>query len=180
MREQCEQETVASKKLFADEMRNDATPVWMRAVLPKIKALPRAKHQRSLCKWNRDVDRRERGPNVRRHVIFTFGRMLENAIAVWHETREEALEIAPHFRVGVLLDDERSRGVLHVQRRLPDLKFGLREKRADLIGEFVETAPARCNRDLVLGLAQHWKAIFYCKSFSNCALRGWPPSRAFL
>jgi hypothetical protein len=106
---------------------------------------------------NRDaqIDRRERRPDVRGHVIVAFDRMHEQRIAVAHEAREESFEIAPHVRVGVLLDQQRGGRVLQVQRAQAGAHRRAFDPRLDIAGDFVERARARRHDQPVDGLADH-------------------------
>src|SRR5215213_4258944 len=78
MREQCELAATTSKKLFTNEVYNNPAPMRMRAVLPKINPLPGAKGKLTARNGDRDIHRRQRRPNVRRHIILAFGRMFKN------------------------------------------------------------------------------------------------------
>src|SRR5436190_6685911 len=121
MREQCELAATTSKKLFTNEVHNNPAPMGMGAVFPQINPLPGAERQFSTRNRNRDVYGGQRRPNVRGHIIFTFLGVFENRIPVRDEPRKKAFEIAPHFRISILLDNQRRGGVLHMQGHLPYL-----------------------------------------------------------
>src|ERR1700677_842411 len=53
------------------------------------------------------------------HVVRSFRVMNAKAAPLRHELFEESLEVRAHVRVGILLDEERSRGVAAEQREKP-------------------------------------------------------------
>jgi hypothetical protein len=84
----------------------------MRAMFPQINSLPRSEREPSGAQRNTQIHRRQRGADVRGHVVIAFRRVDEQRIAVRHEPFEKCLKIAPHVRVGIFLDEQRSGRVL--------------------------------------------------------------------
>lgn len=159
MGEQCEQCSLASKKLFAKEVDDDSPSMGMCAVFPKINSLPGAQGKGAARHRNGKVHGRQGGANMSGHVVFTFGGMLKDLVTIGNKPCKETLKIPPHFRIGVLLYDQRSRGVLEVQSDLSGLNPRLAEQFAYLIRELVKAASARGDADLVLNLSQHSTAV---------------------
>ena len=91
-------------------MQHDLPIVRLVAMLEQIDALPRAERQPPLGDGDGDRHRRQRGLDVRRHVVRPFGRMDDPAhrgiVRRRHEATEERVEVAPHVRVGILLDQQ--------------------------------------------------------------------------
>ena len=85
-------------------------------MFPQVNALPRAQRQASAAQWQAEVHGRERGADVRRHVVRALAGVDKQRIAVGHEALEEPFEIGAHVRIGVFLDEQRGRRVPQVQR----------------------------------------------------------------
>lgn len=75
--------------LFADEVQRDATRMSARAVLPQINSLPRSERELSGANGNRKVYGRQRGADVRGHIVVAFRRVDEQRVAVRHKPFEE-------------------------------------------------------------------------------------------
>jgi len=43
-----------------------------------------------------------------RHIVLSFGGMLEERVSVWDQTGEESLQVAANLQVGVFLDQQGS------------------------------------------------------------------------
>ena len=48
---------------------------------------------------------------MRGHIVGAFGTMLEQRVAIGHQAREEPLQIARDFRVGIFLNQKAGRRV---------------------------------------------------------------------
>ena len=84
----------------------------------------------------------ERGLDVGRHVVRAFRAVAVERRVLGHELVQEGFQIALDVRIGVLLDDQRGRGVAQEQGEQP-LAQGLGgEPGGDLAGDLGE-APAR-------------------------------------
>ena len=77
----------------------------------QIYALPRAKHELPIHHRHIELHLRERGLEMRRHVVGAFVVVVVEPLALGGQFIEEMLEIAAHGRRGVLLDQQRGRGV---------------------------------------------------------------------
>src|SRR5439155_22027520 len=90
-----------------------------------------------------------RGGDVRSHVVLPLFLVLVVG-AFGREPRQKRLQIPPHGRVGVLLDDQRGAGVLYadVAQSRPDT--GDVHDATDGVGHVVETSPARLEADRFL------------------------------
>src|SRR2546425_318540 len=75
--------------------------------VPRGKSLATSQRQGATGDRNGDVHRRQRRANVRWHVIVSFGRVMEQGVSVRRQTREETLQVPAHFRVSVLLNQQR-------------------------------------------------------------------------
>src|SRR5262245_20674498 len=116
-------------------MRDNDPVVWPVAMLPTIYALPGAKREPATSKWDDQIHGGQSGADVRRHIVLTFLDVLKERLAIRHKPRKEAFEVAPHFRVGVLLNEQRSRGVLEVESDRSFLHFGRGKQRLDFAGQ---------------------------------------------
>src|ERR1019366_45151 len=80
-------------------------------MLEEINPLPSAKHQPPRCHGNRELRLRERGSDMRRHVVQAFGAM-DIALAIFRrDLLEKPFQIRPDIRAGVLLNQERGGGM---------------------------------------------------------------------
>ncbi len=82
---------------------------------------------------------------MRRHVVRPFGRVAEISAIFRYQSLEEIAQVERHFRIGVLLDDERAGGVLDEdgEQSVPDLL--LAQPRFDLAGEWIKSLAASGN-----------------------------------
>src|ERR1035441_9593352 len=103
------------RKSLADEMGGDGARVGRAAVLPEIDPLPSAQCQPALTDRNGKVDRRKRGAHVCWHVVVALNGVREERIAIRHKPGEELLQITPHVRVGVLLNQQGGGGVAKIE-----------------------------------------------------------------
>jgi hypothetical protein len=90
------------------------------AVFEQVDALPAAEREPAVANGNRERNRGECTLDVGRHVVGAL-RSVRNPlhrrlIRCGHEPAKELDEIAAHVGVGVLLDQQRARRVLHEQR----------------------------------------------------------------
>src|SRR5579872_1258559 len=82
---------------------------------------------------------------MRRHIIRPFDRVNERRVAIPHQPAKKIFEVYPDVRVGIFLDQKRSRSVPDVQRHQPGLKLVLQNPAAYLVGEFIQ--PPAAGRD---------------------------------
>src|SRR5262245_59958210 len=118
------------------------------AMFPQIDALPSAEAEPALDDRDRERGGRERGAHVRRHVVGTLGVVREERVALGHEPREPALEVAPCRRIRVLLDHQAGRGVLYEERAEALAQARARDDTLDLARELVEAGAARLEPEL--------------------------------
>ena len=86
----------------------------------QINTLPRPQHRHARNDRNADRDRHQGRLDMRWHVVRPLVSVREighrGMRCRRHETREELFEVRLHLRVGVLLDQERTGGVLNKVR----------------------------------------------------------------
>src|SRR5260221_106642 len=141
--------------LFPDKVDEHPAVMWLPAMFPKVKFLPGAEHQPAFLHRYAQIDGRERRANVRRHIVITFAGVLEQRVTIGRETREKPLQITPDFRIGIFLNQERSRGVLEMEGGQPGLETCLGSQRLHLVGELVKAPATRAHLDLMDTLPQH-------------------------
>src|ERR1035437_8818142 len=147
------QPTTRLARLFADEVQRHAARMWPCAVFPQIDSLPRSEREPASVNRDGKIHRRQRGADVRGHVVVALSSVAEERIAVAHEPREKGVQIAAHIRVGIFLDQQRGGSVAQMQREQPVAKFIFGNPLRHFIREFNQTAPARGDDDFVKRLA---------------------------
>jgi hypothetical protein len=118
-------------------------------MLPQVNTLPRAQAQPPLHNRDGNIDPGQSRSNMSRHVILPFHRVHKHGITVPNKVTEKGFKIATNIRVGVLLDQQRSRSVPDLQRNQSVLELVLRNPAGDCIGEFVETTTSRLDSNFV-------------------------------
>jgi len=76
-------------------------------MFPKINPLPCPKGQPPILERNHEVYGRKRRANMRGHIVLALCGVLEKFVTIGNQPRKEALQIAPDFRIGILLNQER-------------------------------------------------------------------------
>ena len=126
-------------------MQHDLAPVRRVAVLEEIDALPGAERQPAGGHRNGERGRRQRRLDVRRHVVGAFAAVDEIAhrriVGRRHQPPEEGVEVAPHVRIGIFLDQQRAGCVPHEHRQQPDLDARAADEGLGLVREFVKPLP---------------------------------------
>src|SRR5256885_7722852 len=102
--------------LFAQEMDSHAAAMRMMAMFPEVNPLPGAQRQLAAFERDAEIHRGKRRAHVRRHVILAFSRMPENWVAIRRKPRKQTLQVALYFRISILLNEQRRRRVLQMQR----------------------------------------------------------------
>ena len=74
-------------------MQGDFAPMRTNPVLPAVDPLPCAQREASARERNRELDRGQRGTDMRRHVIGSLVAVPEEGIAIGHQASQEAFEI---------------------------------------------------------------------------------------
>jgi hypothetical protein len=143
---------------LADQMQNQFAAMRRSPVLEEIDALPRAERQIPADNRNGKMRLRQRGAYMRRHVVRTFGIVL-----VHRRFRRDALEISFHVgangRVGILLNEQRRRGVAAEDRHESGLATLRLEKSAHLARHIGEAALRCPDGQLVLRLPHSCFAV---------------------
>ena len=122
-------------------------------MLPEVDPLPGPQRKLALADGDGKVDGRQRSADVGWHVVVALDRVREERIAVRHEARKEALQIAPHIRVGILLYEQRGRSVAEVQGDQAVAETVLTNPVCNLGGEVIEATSARGDSYLMQSLA---------------------------
>ena len=75
-------------------------------MLPEVNPLPGPQRELAPADGDGEVDGRQRGADVGGHVVVALDGVREEGIAVRHEARKKALQVAPHVRIGIFLDQQ--------------------------------------------------------------------------
>ena len=75
-------------------------------MFPKVNPLPGAKNQPAFLDGDAQIDCREGSANMRGHIVIALGGMLEQRITVRRQARKKPLQVAAHFGIGVLLNQQ--------------------------------------------------------------------------
>src|ERR1035437_6787779 len=108
-----------------------------------------------MANGNGKVDGRKGGAHVCGHVVVALDGVREQRIPVRHKAGEEMLQITPHVRVGVLLNQQGGGGVAEVEGHQATGEAVLRNPVRHLAGDLVEATTAGGNGYLMQSLAQH-------------------------
>jgi len=146
----------AKAELFADEVQRDPACVRMRPVFPEIDPLPGSEREPAALERKGKIHRRQRGADVRGHIVSALGGVDEQRVAIAHEPREKSVEVAAHIGVGIFLDEQRGGSMPQMQRQQAVPQFILNDPLLDGVGEFNQTAPARRDHQFMKLLA-HWR-----------------------
>src|SRR5690242_8758126 len=102
--------------LLSDEVQRQPPGMRMRAVFPQVNPLPCAERQPAAVNRNGKIHRRQRRADVRRHVVLALGGVNKQRVTIRNQPREKGIQIAPHIRIGVFLDQKRGRSMAQMQR----------------------------------------------------------------
>lgn len=83
------------------------------AVFEEIETLPGAQHHPVLSAGDRQAGLRERGTNMRGHVVWAFNRMAVAFAGFGHQTLIEVAEVEHNVAVCILLDCQAAGSVLN-------------------------------------------------------------------
>lgn len=83
------------------------------AKFAEVDALPSAEREAPIRNGDGETHAEERGFGMRGHVVKTFHRVVVIRFAFTHEMVHNFAHIRAHIRVGILVDRECARGVLH-------------------------------------------------------------------
>jgi hypothetical protein len=125
-------------------MQNDLAPVRRAAMLEQINPLPSPEDHPPRSDRNGKLRLRKRGPDVRRHVVRTFGAVNIAPSALGCDLFEKSFEIGSNIGVGVLLNQKGGGGVAA-------------ENRQNTGGDVLPAGPRRhLRRDLDETFAASW------------------------
>lgn len=111
------------------------------AMLPKINALPSSQRKPSLFDGNRRVDASKRRPNMSRHIVRSLASVHEQSISIRTKPGKKSLQIVPHFRIRIFLNEQRRRGVLNMKSDKSQREFVQRQTTAHIAGDLIKSAP---------------------------------------
>lgn len=86
-----------------------------RPVFPNVYTLPCAQPQRTAVEGDGKIHRRQRRPDVGRHVIVSFRRVHKQGITIRNKPFEEAVQIRTHVGISIFLDQNGCGSVLKVE-----------------------------------------------------------------
>src|SRR5437867_5929897 len=113
-----------------------------------VNALPSSKRQPPIDEWNRNLGLRKRSANMRGHVVCSLRIVPIERLIIRRQARQERVEIRQHIRVGVLLDQQRGRGMANEEGEQPGgqpLPFC---PSPHLVGRFMKSATGGALLDL--------------------------------
>ena len=98
-----------------DMARMPTSPSTLIAMLIQIDALPSTQCQTSIPNWDGEAGTHQRRFHMPWHIIVTLHCVAEGAIPIplgWNNLVQCNFHVSPNIRVGVLVDRQRSTGVL--------------------------------------------------------------------
>ena len=104
---------------LAEQVQRDPALAAAGAVLEQENALPAAEIGLALDHRDRQMGLGQGRPDVRRHVVGAFLGVGVVADVLRHQFAEERVDVVEDARVGVLLDQERGRGMMEVDGQQP-------------------------------------------------------------
>lgn len=137
-------------------------------MFPQINSLPGAERHAAIGDGDAEIHSRERGADMRGHVVRTFAGVLEQGITVRHKAGKKAIQIGAHIRIRVLLDEQGGRRVLKMQRHKAEFEAPARNPRRDFPSEIVQPASSRAQREFVLGLTEHGNLVCRGAGWTVC------------
>src|ERR1051326_2174969 len=149
------------KGLLSNKMQGDQPAMRSVTMFPQVNPLPGPQRQPATHDGNGEINSGERAPHMGGHIVLALGGMDEKRVAVGHKAGKEFFQVAPNVRVGVFLNEQRSRSVADVERQEAIVEVVLRRPGRGVVGEFVEAAAARGNSQFMQSLAQQevWKGL---------------------
>jgi len=143
----------ATAILFAQQVKHHAAGLGTSPMLEDINPLPGAEQGHAIGNRDRQVGLRQGSTHMRRHVIRTFQRVFVDRVAFRHQSRQESLQIAPHTRIVVFLDQQAGRGVADIKREQPLADAAGLHPVTHLQREGIQALAAGGNADFMKGLA---------------------------
>ena len=142
----CHKPEGGAGELFAEQMEHHIPAVGGGAVLENVDALPCSERHAALLHGNRQLGEGEGGPYVSGHIVGTFDGVAIQAVVLGDQAIEEGIEVVDDVGVGILLDGQGCRSVLHKYGEQAGADAVPGEPPGDRRGDFVEALAAR--RDL--------------------------------
>ena len=105
----------------------DATTTTIVAELAEVDALPGAEGKTAIGDGDGETHTEEGALGVGGHVVGTLHGVVIVGLALPHEAVHDLTEVGAHIGVGILVDAESTRGVLHEEVEQSRLRQGLRE-----------------------------------------------------
>jgi hypothetical protein len=139
--------------LFADQVQHDLAAVGMDAVLEEVDALPGAEDEAAVQDGDGELDLREGGFEVGGHVVEAFV-VVNVGTVVGGDVVEVGEDVALHGGVGVLLDEQRRRGVAAEDGEQAGVDLLVGDPLAEGRGELVKGLAAGVEVEVVGGLFQ--------------------------
>lgn len=136
-------------------MQHELAPVRRAAMLEEIYSLPGPKHQPSRDNGNGELRLRERGSDMRRHVVGAFAAMDVTRTILGRDLFEKSFKICPDVGVGVFLNEQRCGGVTAENRQKTGGDVLAADPGRDLRRDFGETFAMSLNLEAVERLS-HW------------------------
>src|SRR5688572_7786549 len=124
-------------------MQDELAAVRRGAMLEDVHRLPGPERELAVDDRDRELRRGQRGADVGGHVVGPLGGVAIQPLVLGHELPEERVEVAEHGGVGVLLHDERGRGVTNEDGEKPGRHLLAVDPRSQLARHVVEAGAAR-------------------------------------
>src|SRR5688572_28311314 len=165
-------------------MQDELAAVRRGAMLEDVHRLPGPERELAVDDRDRELRRGERGADVGGHVVGPLGGVAIEALVLGHELPEERVEVAEHVRVGVLLHDERGRGVPNEDGEKPGRHLLAVDPRSQLARYVVEAGAARPDGEAMSrlphasGLAQRASLLELCRPPDGAPPRTTGPRRS--
>ena len=116
-------------------------------MLPEKDSLPSPKPETGSDHGDRKAGCGQRGLDMGGHIIGTFRSMGEDGVIFLDQAIQPILQVPTGSRIGVLLNDQTGRGVLHHHRAQSLIDTRVAHRGLDLRGDLVESLAVRSYRD---------------------------------
>jgi hypothetical protein len=126
-------------------MQNDFPPVRRTPMFEQIDPLPSAKHQSPRGNRDRKLGWRERGPDMRGHIVRSFRPVEIAHVIFWRGGVEKIFKIGLNVRVCVFLNEERRRGMAAKYRQKAGRDILAPQPKRDFAADFNKTFAPRLN-----------------------------------
>jgi len=136
-------------------------------MLPQIDSLPGAEAEPPVDDWDGERGRSEGRLDMRWHVVRPFRGVRGDRIVLGDEPIQPRLEIALCGRIGIFLDGQARRRVLHENRAESIVQLGFFHRILNLPGDFVQPlasssyADASCHSSIPVV----WLGMFFINRF---------------